>query len=235
MSDMRDKQAGWYESPNSSDEEWYWDGHAWKSRRAAGSTASPDGLASKRNSSTAAAATVTTARFSDRFLAYLIDGALVLPFVVGIVLVIAAGDAGITPFAQPKGTIAPIGPGVGGLIGLLVFGAGAVWVTIWNFVYRQGETGQTVGKQKKGIKLVDVDTLQPVGSRRAWRRLALSWSIDAVAFIVGAIISRANGSTDDWLGVMVRQVIVCSDWPTWDKDGRRLVDKAVRSRVINAN
>ena len=40
MSDMRDKQAGWYESPNSSDEEWYWDGHAWKSRRAAGSTAS---------------------------------------------------------------------------------------------------------------------------------------------------------------------------------------------------
>lgn len=112
------------------------------------------------------------------------------------------------------GILAGIGFAIADAIGiLLVVVLIGVYLAyfIWNFCVRQGTTGQTIGKEKKGIRLVKDDTGQPVGSGMAFVRYLLAGIIGGFCGIYTIL---------DYL------------WPLWDVDNKRLTDKMVTMSVV---
>ena len=98
----------------------------------------------------------------DRVLASVIDQ---IPFLViffvgyGILMGIAAA---VASSADSSGE--PSGGAVAFLIlGMLVLFAATLAFPVWNFGYRQGKTGQSLGKQVMKFKVVSEKTGQPIG------------------------------------------------------------------------
>jgi uncharacterized RDD family membrane protein YckC len=104
--------------------------------------------------------------------AYLIDSIL-LGIIVGIGYAIAIGtaDKGLEEisYGDPyKGggvtyadaTIAYSGVGVAALT---IFGAAGIAFWIWNWGYKQGTTGSSIGKNLLGLKVLGIATGQPIG------------------------------------------------------------------------
>ena len=83
-------------------------------------------------------------------------------------------------------------------------------VTIWNNVFKQGNTGWSLGKGMMGIKVVGLSTGQPIGTGSGFVR----WLMHT--FIDGAIC---------YLGFL---------WPLWDAQKQTWGDKVVQSIVIQA-
>ncbi|MBX5487187.1 MAG: RDD family protein [Mycolicibacterium hassiacum] len=78
----------------------------------------------------------------------------------------------------------------------------AVVYFLWNVCYRQGRTGQSVGKSKLNIKLVHAKTWQPIGFWRSLLRQVahyIDWFICYIGFL----------------------------WPLWDRRRQTLADKIV--------
>jgi len=140
------------------------------------------------------------AGWGTRFAAYLIDalvavGAGIIFIIIGAVL-LGSADPGETSAA--------------GLL-IMVLGYIVIFaVQIWNFVFKQGTTGQSIGKGVMSIKVIGVSTGQPLGTGGAFVR----WLMHA--FIDGAIC---------YLGFL---------WPLWDDKNQTWGDKVASSVVVQA-
>ncbi len=138
--------AGWYYAQGDPpDTQRYWDGTQWQGGPQAVSQ-SASGIGS--GGFAGAVGSPKYANTGARFVAYLIDVAILIP--AYIVALIIGGIAGA------------ISDGLGVLIGGLLYLA-IVAGAIYNFIYLQGTTGQSFGKSKQGIKLVSITTGQPLG------------------------------------------------------------------------
>jgi len=150
------------------------------------------------------------ASWGKRVGAYLIDfGAFFVVLVIGYILVgIGASRTHIDPVTgQTTGGSAATAIGaiilVVGAIGMLAF-------SIWNRWIRQGRTGQTIGKEKMGIKLVRMDSGQPLGAGMCFAR-------DLAHYVDGLICD---------IGYL---------WPLWDSKRQTLADKICSTVVVPVN
>ncbi len=147
-----------------------------------------------QNYGTPAANVGTPAEWGTRAIAYLIDIAPVFVLYVLVLITSLISD----------------------VLGLLVSIVGYLAVlayVIWNFYIKQGSTGQTIGKEKQGIKLVSDATGQPVGAGMAFVRY----------LVVGAFI-----------------LACCIGWvvnllsPLWNEDKKTYSDKIMKMSVVTA-
>jgi uncharacterized RDD family membrane protein YckC len=88
----------------------------------------------------------------------------------------------------------------------LLFGLVALGVAIWNYVIKQGQTGQTVGKGVVKTKLVDAVTGQPIGPGKAFLR-QITHILDGFC-LVGYL------------------------WPLWDEKKQTFADKINHTYVV---
>ncbi|MFV0526078.1 MAG: RDD family protein [Acidimicrobiales bacterium] len=138
------------------------------------------------------------ASYGSRVIAYLIDYGIGLAiFVVAYILALIFGS-----FSDSLATVFLI-------VGYLaLFGYG-----VWNTIIRQGQTGQTIGKAQQNIKLVSLDTGQPVGIGMAIVRQIVMFLFSLVCYI---------------------PLILDLLWPLWDENGQRLTDKVITANVVQA-
>ena len=134
-------------------------------------------------------------------------GALLVPVLLVVVAVVMAWDEAADEVSF-----------TGGSVGLLVVGiisgvGGFVWGG-WLFGYRQGVTGNTPGKRRLRIRLVDVTSGEAPGGARGVGR----WLVPG---LVGGIQGIGN----------ILQLIDIL-WPLWDSKNQRLIDKVFRTRVV---
>ena len=144
---------------------------------------------------------MTSANYGKRVIAVFLDWlyAIVPPvilFIIGLSLVL--GES-----ATALGVLLMIAGSVGWLV-----------LSIQNKIFKEGRTGQSFGKARMNISLVDSSTGQPLGAGRCFIREFVFSLLSSVTAGIFWII--------DYL------------WPLWDKDGERLMDKIMTSRVINA-
>ena len=150
--------------------------------------------------------TMMGAAYGKRVVAYLIDGVLSAgPLIVAYVLFFVAVAA-----SSNSDSIGPLG--VVALLLVLVAVLWAIGFTIWNLFVRQGKTGQSIGKQKQGIKLVREIDGQPVGGGMAF-----------VRYFVAGIIGNLTCNIFNLVDYL---------WPLWDERKQRLIDKMFKFQVI---
>jgi uncharacterized RDD family membrane protein YckC len=137
----------------------------------------------------------TPAEFGPRAIAYLIDFAPIIAVAV---------------FVQIVGAISDI---LYVLVGFVLW-VGVMGYSIWNFYIVQGKTGQTIGKEKQGIKLVLDQTGAPVGGGMAFVRYLCSG-----AFILACCIG--------WPINMLS--------PLWNPDKKTYSDKIMKMSVVVAD
>lgn len=121
-----------------------------------------------------------------RLLAYIID--LLIAFIPFLVLAAIGGENG----------------GLGAF-GVLVL----IGVFLWNIVYRQGTTGQSVGKSAVNVTLLGKDDYQPIGIGKSLGRALLGWVFNSI-FPIDLI------------------------WALFDRQNQRLVDKILNTNVFKA-
>lgn len=151
------------------------------------------------------------AGWGTRFGAYLIDALIIglLPVIlISIGMSIAAptystttDDSGYPTLHQDSGN--GFGYALAGLGYLAIFG-----LTLWQ-MYKQGTTGQTIGKKVLNIKLIGEQTGQPIGFGMAFVR-QLAHIIDAIPCYVGFL------------------------WPLWDEKNQTFADKVMNTLVVQA-
>lgn len=141
------------------------------------------------------------APYGRRVLAWFID-TMCTSFVSAIAVGIGFG------LAVPE-SVRPLGIGV-----LVVSPAVIVGFILWNSVFRQGRTGQSIGKKLMGTKLVSIETGNPLGAGSTFVRGLVAWALNTVSGGLFAIV--------DYL------------FPAFDKDGQRVVDKMLKTQVTVA-
>ena len=152
----------------------------------------------------------------SRFVATLLDwlasmvAAIPVLFAIGILL--AIGPKQTYSNTDVEGVVTTSrGPSVGMiLIVILLALIGLLGFQLWNQVLRVGRTGQTLGKQAAGIKVVGASDGQPIGNGRAFGRALFA------GFISGNFC---------WLGYL---------WALWDGKKQTWHDKVVDSVVVSA-
>jgi uncharacterized RDD family membrane protein YckC len=98
------------------------------------------------------------------------------------------------------------------VIGLVYPGAAVVGLAflLWNSGYRQGRTGQSLGKSALGTRLVRIDTEAPIGFGPAvWRQVA--HLLDGLPLGLGYL------------------------WPLWDEQRQTFADKICSTQVVQAD
>ncbi len=134
----------------------YWDGSQWQGGpQQIGQSPPAAGLGGFGTSSGQS----KNAEIGPRFIAYLIDVAILIPVYVVALIVIAI--------------IGSISDVLGALVAAILYLAIVAGV-IYNLVYLQGTTGQSFGKSKQGIMLVSATTGQPLGIGGVIIRLIVS-------------------------------------------------------------
>lgn len=126
--------------------------------------------------------------------AFLIDVGMVI--VAEIVLIFL-----LLFLASQSSTIAII-LGIVGFLGLFAF-------SIWNQCYRQGVTGQSIGKKVVGLRLVGIETGAPIGFGMSFLR-QLAHVIDGMPLYIGYL------------------------WPLWDPMKQTFADKICSTVVVYA-
>ncbi|KRE52988.1 RDD family protein [Phycicoccus sp. Soil748] len=136
-----------------------------------------------------------------------------VPYVIGLVLFIAGAPDSTSRYDAATGamTTATTDEGsvglmvAGGLLALLGFAA-MLGIQIWNRSFKQGRTGQSIGKKVLGLKLVDERTGQPIGAGMAFVR-DLAHVLDGF-FYIGYL------------------------WPLWDEKRQTFADKVLSTVVV---
>ncbi len=147
------------------------------------------------------------ADYGKRVLAYLIDAAIgFVPILVAYILffVFIAAAAG----SDNDGVAA---------FGLIFIGLAILWALgfgIWNYIIRQGSTGQTIGKSKMAIRLVRNADRQPIGAGMA-----------IVRWLLPGVIGNVTCGIFTLLDLL---------WPLWDDNNQRLTDKWFNWSVVPA-
>jgi len=129
------------------------------------------------------------ADWGTRALSFLID--VIAPSVVLGVLFLLTGA---------------IDPTLGVIVYLVGF-IGFVAFTIWNSGYKQGTTGQSIGKGVAKTRLVGVQTGQPIGFGMAFLR-HIAHILDGLPFYLGYL------------------------WPIWDERRQTFADKVMDTVVV---
>ena len=99
-----------------------------------------------------------------------------------------------------------IGGTAGTLLGVVALAA-FVGFTLWNSVFKQGQSGQSLGKELAKTKLIDEQTGQPLGAGMTFVR-HLAHFLDSAACYIG------------WL------------FPLWDEKRQTFADKIMHSVVV---
>jgi uncharacterized RDD family membrane protein YckC len=152
------------------------------------------------------------AGWGTRVLAMIVDSLLslvgLIPYIVGVVLVVAglpdssSYETPAGPSAEETNTGLVIAGVVLAIIGILAMLA----IQIWNRAFKQGRTGQSVGKKVMGIKLVDEHTGQPIGAGMSFVR-DIAHALDGFVY----------------LGYL---------WPLWDDKRQTFADKILGTVVV---
>jgi len=128
---------------------------------------------------------------------YLVDYLLLIPgYVVGGIGESIAGDSSTSSSESLGLVIAAVGY------------LGSLGVFVWNQVLRQGRTGQSVGKQVVGTRLIREDNGLPLGGWLTFGRYLLH-ILDALPCYLGFL------------------------WPLWDAKRQTFADKIVKSVVLH--
>jgi uncharacterized RDD family membrane protein YckC len=98
------------------------------------------------------------------------------------------------------------------VIGIVYPGAALVGLAflVWNSGYRQGRSGQSLGKSVLGTRLVSAGSGEPVGFGRAFGR-QVAHLVDAIPLGVGFL------------------------WPLWDEQRQTFADKMCSTLVVQAD
>lgn len=94
-----------------------------------------------------------------------------------------------------------------GLVVYLLAALVSIGVGIWNLFIRQGRTGQSLGKQALGTRLISAQTGQPIGGWMAFLR-QICHILDALPCYIGFL------------------------WPIWDSRRQTFADKLVNTVVV---
>jgi uncharacterized RDD family membrane protein YckC len=111
--------------------------------------------------------TLAKAPYGKRILAWLVD-TLCMSALAGVVI-------GLGVAAAFSDAVRPAGIALLLASPLVVLG-----FSLWNTVFRQGRTGQTIGKSLMGTKLVSTDTGAPIGAGSAFVRGLVVWALNLV-------------------------------------------------------
>jgi uncharacterized RDD family membrane protein YckC len=135
---------------------------------------------------------------------YLVDGLINgIPASIGS----AIYNASITRVVVDGRVVETRGPSAGAVIALLLLTALSIAIFVWNTCIRQGRTGQSLGKQLVGTKLVSSRTGQPIGGGMAFLRY-ICHIVDALPCYIGFL------------------------WPLWDRQRQTFADKIVSTYVV---
>jgi uncharacterized RDD family membrane protein YckC len=137
----------------------------------------------------------------------LVNFAVALPLIVpGFVMMFAGMDpANVDPMTGDYAGSAP------NPIGFILLGLGYLLIfvfAIWNFVVRQGKTGQTLAKKWLGIKVIREANGEVPGIGLALGRYLLQGILTAVTLYLNLL------------------------WPLWDAKNQTLHDKVCNTVVI---
>lgn len=187
------RPAGWYPDPQSSQLLRWWDGKAWVGHTRPKGVPPRSGLTGRLSADYGGAA--IPASLGRRLLAWVVDCLLVF----GVFSISYLDPGSYDPYAEPGEWV---------LVPML----GAVALLFWNWGWRQGRTGQSLGKSLMGLKLVRADGSQrPVG----------------VAFGVFRALLTLLSSIGLW-GVI--SLLFAAD----SKKGQRLADRIFDTQVLLA-
>ncbi len=125
----------------------------------------------------------------------------------GLVVAVIAGVGFILALVVGGGIDSSGGMTAAGSIIYYVFLLAAIVVALWNQVFRQGRTGQSLGKSAVGTRLVSLQSGQPIGA--------------GMAFVRG--ICHIVDSIPCYLGYL---------WPIWDSKRQTFADKIVSTVVV---
>jgi uncharacterized RDD family membrane protein YckC len=157
------------------------------------------------------------AGFWNRFLGYFIDALIVGAFTIPAYIALMAGDTKVEPCRIEDGEAEIFSDlpdnglcetptsGTWAMFGILL-AAGFV-ASIVYFGYMEGKRGQTLGKMAAGVKVVDINTGQPIGVGRA----------------VGRWFARILSGIPCYLGYL---------WMLWDDQSQTWHDKLTSAVVI---
>jgi uncharacterized RDD family membrane protein YckC len=152
------------------------------------------------------------AGWGTRVLAMLLDSLLslvgMIPYIVGFVLIVAGSSdtssseatAGLSADEANAGMI------ITGVVLVVIGVLAMLGIQIWNRAFKQGRTGQSVGKKAMGITLVDERTGQPIGAAMSFVR-ELAHALDGFFY----------------LGYL---------WPLWDDKRQTFADKILGTVVV---
>ena len=118
-----------------------------------------------------------------RFGAYLID-TLPVMVVYGIPSMIANGMADKECITTSSGVACTVTPSGVGVLLMFVGWVAAMAYVIWNYGYRQGTTGSSIGKSVLKFKVVSEQTGLPIGFGMSVVR-QLAHIVDSITFFIG--------------------------------------------------
>lgn len=204
-------QPGWYAAQGDPPGTLrYWNGSQWVGEPVPGTTVGQSGEtvleAPAVEWSTAGLAQASTdyANWGQRVAAFLIDAAVLIPFIVGAVAAFVAAEEADANSVEADSPL--------WIVGAVLFFLFFV-VAFVNSVIVHGMTGQTVGKRVMKTMLVEETSGKPAGVGRVFGR-------GLIAVIAGNL--TANIFT-----------IVDRLWPLWDDKNQRIADKVTSTVVIN--
>jgi uncharacterized RDD family membrane protein YckC len=144
------------------------------------------------------------ANWGYRVGSFLVDGLINgIPASIGS----AIYNATITRTVVGDRVVESSGPSTGGVIALVLLSAVSIAIFVWNTCIRQGRTGQSLGKQLVGTKLISSQTGQPIGAGMSFVRY-ICHIVDALPCYLGYL------------------------WPLWDRQRQTFADKIVSTYVI---
>lgn len=153
------------------------------------------------------------ASWIKRVAASLIDGLLtfaimVIPLGIGVALLVTSLSTTTDLDGYTTTEVTNSGALAVGIIIMVVGFLLAFAFGIWNTVFRQGRTGQTIGKKALNIRVVRLDNGQFMGTGTAFLRWIMAYLLGNLCFL-------------DYL------------WPLWDDRKQTWHDKVVGTVVID--
>ncbi|MDR7085890.1 putative RDD family membrane protein YckC [Aeromicrobium panaciterrae] len=136
-------------------------------------------------------------------------GALILDSLPGVAISFAAAAIFGEPFTVTVDSADQLHFESDSTAILASYGLGFLWI-IFNSIYLQGTTGQTIGKKVLGIAVYRAGTNQPTGYGLA----------------IGRYFARFLDLLPCYLGVL---------WPLWDNEKRTFADMICGTRVYKIN
>ena len=154
---------------------------------------------------------MTYSTWSRRALALVLDALPVVGLaVLALILMWATrirmcdGDTSALDLAAQCGSnVSPLG-----VVGFVVGWLATVGYGVWNFGVRQGRTGSSIGKSVLGLRVVDGDSLEPIGFWRSVIR-QLVHAADLLSLGVGYL------------------------WPMWDARKQTFADKLASTICVS--